>query len=800
MPPTRTTEPGAPTPEELRAYSEGRLETARFDAVDRWIAAQDPGTQERILSATESAGSLAVAAEVVPPAGDAPFGTDLGAGSRFVRDCPIGAGGMGIVELVHDRVLGREVVVKRCRPRRPTEAVSAYSRRQQLFKREARLTAQLEHPGIVPVHDVGEGPLGEPAFTMKRLEGEPLSAIVARRRAGEELDVQRVVEIVLRVADAVGYAHSRGIVHRDLKPENIIVGALGAVYVIDWGLAGTVGAVPSAEPDASPSGTLTGSGMGTPAWMAPEQFGLVKANPRMDVFAIGGLLMATLTGRGPRDRGVTPGSPQVNLQPLEARLPRGLVAVARRCLELAPAKRYLDASAVASDLRRWLAAGLTSAENPGRMTRVLNTVRRSRKLSAALIGATAAAVLLAVGLVWWGFEAQARARAEVADIQDHVQPNDLDALRSARLRAQDVLRRFPGLPTARQLDNFLARQIQIREDQQRQAKQFESLRQALASVKLLATWPGEIDDLTTALQWCNVTLKSDRFERDAEQIRASPRREDLLTALAYLQRANVVHCETTPLTAAIPRLIEAAAPDSAWRGLADLLVEPALDGHDLALPDRPEALAAASAAPRTADLVLALFAPDHPPPHASDDDDEPQAVRPSLQPLINARLRAQSNDFWANVAAARAALVQSDYASVLLHASVALGAGTDRLNDEVKVSIWPYMLLAYSRFADGDANGTLYYALQAYELNTHHAEAIALRAEGMAALGHPEDAQNLINRSGAGSILRWHLHNRSGLPIERVLDKLVALGVEIPAADATFGPLAVPGEPDEQLP
>src|SRR5262249_17883038 len=162
------------------------LETARFEAVDRWIAAQDPATQERILAAGETSGALAAAAEVVPPSSDLPFSPDLGTGGRSPRTRPLGPRGAGV--LARGKRRGR---------RRANEPVAACARRQQLFKREAQLTAQLEHPGIVPVHDVGVGPLGEPAFAMKRLDGEPFSAIIGRRRAGSPLEAPRLVEIIL---------------------------------------------------------------------------------------------------------------------------------------------------------------------------------------------------------------------------------------------------------------------------------------------------------------------------------------------------------------------------------------------------------------------------------------------------------------------------------------------------------------------------------------------------------------------------------------------------------------------------
>ena len=292
----------SPTPEELRAYSEGRLAGPRFEAIDRWLGAQPPEVQESLLEAGSGSGSgtLSAAAAVVTANADGPFAADHTKAQRYVLNTRIGAGGMGIVDLLRDSVLGREVVVKRCRPRRPDETVAAYARRVQLFKREAQLTAQLEHPGIVPVHDVGQGPHGEPSFTMKRLEGERLGETIQRRRAGASLDLPALVEILLRVADAVGYAHSRGIVHRDLKPDNIIVvtdesGSL-VPKIVDFGIAKLL------SPDFDRQVTLAGEVLGSPDYMSPEQArGADNVGEGTDIWAFSVVLHELVTGRRPFD-------------------------------------------------------------------------------------------------------------------------------------------------------------------------------------------------------------------------------------------------------------------------------------------------------------------------------------------------------------------------------------------------------------------------------------------------------------------------------------------------------------------
>jgi tRNA A-37 threonylcarbamoyl transferase component Bud32 len=758
----------APTPDEIKAYSAGTLETSRFDAIDRWIAAQNPEMQERLFGGDDAAGALASAATVVPTAGGSPFAPDLGNGRRFVGRSPIGAGGMGIVDLLNDQVLRRDIVVKRCRPRRPDEGIAAYSRRLQLFKREAQLTAQLEHPGIVPVHDVGEGPLGEPAFAMKRLEGESLSAIVARRRAGEALDLGRLVEVILRVADAVGYAHSRGVVHRDLKPDNIMVGALGAVYVIDWGLAGTVGTVPTDElPQSGGGQSLSGMGMGTPAWMAPEQFGRVKADPRMDVFALGGLLMAGLTGKGPRDRGIAPGSPEVNLKPLDGKLPRGLVAVARRCLAMEPRDRYVDASEVVEDLRQWLVAGLTSAENPGRFTRLLAVMRRSRGLSATLIGMLVATAIVFASVAWDYHRQRGQALRAIEALRVETPLADANQLRDAQLSVREILRRLPDLAPAKALEARLAAALEVLKGNQRRTELAERLQALQRDFRVKGPWSTQIAELSEALRDCGISLTTDSLRSDAATIAGHPLRIELLSAAAHLQRACLVGAEPTPVTDLLPRLIQNAAPDAAWEGLGALLGSATVFAHDLALPDLPEEMFAAAARPQTCDLMLALFAP-----------------QDALARIADVRLREDTGAFWARVVAGRAALARSDFLAVERHALVALGKEPH--------SVWPQLLLAYVELAADDHASVLSRAVEGLSTNPDNLELVVLRAVGMCGLGSRDEAQKLIDECGAAALLRYHLHHPMNHSIERGISAMIAQGLVIPIADPELTPLLAP--------
>jgi tRNA A-37 threonylcarbamoyl transferase component Bud32 len=209
----------------------------------------------------------------------------------------IGRGGMGEVIAVHDRRIGRDVAIKRMRESLPDEETIAR------FLREAKIQARLDHPAIVPVYEVGIDSAGLPFFTMKRVAGTTL-----RERIDAAGAIQPLLRAFAEVCRAIELAHARGVVHRDLKPQNIMLGEYGEVYVLDWGLARTLG---DAE---APSGastrdskallTVTGSMLGTPGYMSPEQIEDSSSVGRAtDVYALGAILFEILAGAPVHRRG-----------------------------------------------------------------------------------------------------------------------------------------------------------------------------------------------------------------------------------------------------------------------------------------------------------------------------------------------------------------------------------------------------------------------------------------------------------------------------------------------------------------
>ncbi len=201
----------------------------------------------------------------------------------------IGEGGMGEVLGAYDERVGREVAVKRLRDTHPSPEALAR------FVREARIQGRLDHPAIVPVHELATDEDGLPYFTMKRISGQTLA-----RRAADNAPLHGLLRAFIDVCRAIELAHSRGVVHRDLKPANVMLGDYGEVYVLDWGIARVI-ADDEDEPSDLPSlssddNTRTGALMGTVGYIAPEIYKGALATPASDVYALGAILFELLAG------------------------------------------------------------------------------------------------------------------------------------------------------------------------------------------------------------------------------------------------------------------------------------------------------------------------------------------------------------------------------------------------------------------------------------------------------------------------------------------------------------------------
>jgi serine/threonine protein kinase len=277
-------------------------------------------------------------------------------GTRYVLLNRVGRGGMGVVYAARDDKLGRRVALK---------VLDAPERSGDLARRlirEAQVLATLEHPGIVPVHDVGALQDGRVFYTMKLVEGQRLDKYIKTVPS-----VPDRLRLFLRICETLAFAHARGVLHRDVNPTNIMVGPFGEVLVLDWGLAkilrasapsngardseGTIAhssavSVLPSENDTTECSVVTGLGtvMGTPGYMSPEQSrGDNHAlDERSDIFSLGALLRFLLTE-------VSPGSP-----PLSAPIDKSLEAICVKALEPLPENRYAAVIDFAADVSRYL--------------------------------------------------------------------------------------------------------------------------------------------------------------------------------------------------------------------------------------------------------------------------------------------------------------------------------------------------------------------------------------------------------------------------------------------------------------
>lgn len=269
--------------------------------------------------------------------------------TRYELVEPLGRGGMGAVYRVRDTALDREVAMK-------VLAGAALDESRARLEQEARILARLEHPGIVPVHDVGTLPDGRLFYVMKLVKGHRLDAVAQRASS-----VPERVRLIIRVADAVAFAHAHGVVHRDLSPANIMVGTYGEVLVVDWGLA------QMADPERS-----TGCApvvAGTPGFIAPEQ-AEGRATAASDVFSLG----ATLRWWIAPERGGP------------ARVPRPLASVVERATARDHSRRYPTAAAFAADLAAYLDGEHVAAHRETAGERLMRFAKRYRVAILLVVG------------------------------------------------------------------------------------------------------------------------------------------------------------------------------------------------------------------------------------------------------------------------------------------------------------------------------------------------------------------------------------------------------------------------------
>jgi len=413
--------------------------------------------------------------------------------SRHVEAGVLGQGGMGIVLEVRDADLRRPLALKRLHPKRRSHGDVELDRHfLARFLQEAQVTGQLAHPGIPPVHELSIDEQG-PYFTMPVIRGQNLDEAFAKASAGlDGWSIPRALGVLLKVCEAMAFAHAKRVVHRDLKPENVRIGRFGEVYVMDWGLARVIGrdeidlvrwsksgALSSVHTDREDSDgdanavlqTLDGDVLGTPYYMAPEQARgeLERVGPRTDVYAVGGLLYMLLTGRAPyqpAEGRISPRTvlaavlhgPPPTVASIAPQANADLVAVCEKAMAREPEARYAGMEELASDIEAWIERRPIQASAPSVRHALRLFAERHR---AAVFTAAAGVLALLTTGTWFIFQLT----------------EERDATESARADAQ------------RRADSASASELQSRENGLWPAQ--PSLIHAMES------WLGEATDITS---------------------------------------------------------------------------------------------------------------------------------------------------------------------------------------------------------------------------------------------------------------------------------------------------------------
>jgi serine/threonine protein kinase/formylglycine-generating enzyme required for sulfatase activity len=618
---------------------------AAGDAAKQEDPAPAPSIIQRIGEITGARPSVSL--REVDPAGQTPMLKPLVAGDGVSRETGkymvhgiLGQGGVGTVHRGHDTDLGRDVAMKFLHEKFKDQPAILHR-----FVEEAQIGGQLQHPGIVPVYELGMSD-GRPFFTMKMVKGQTLAQSLSDRKSPAE-DRRRFLMIFEQICQTMAYAHTRGVVHRDLKPANIMIGSFGEVQVVDWGmgkvlerggiadekravtLQSQLSVIETVRSGGHGSQSIMGSVMGTPAYMPPEQArGDVDAmDARSDVFALGAILCEILTGQPPYA-----GEPQelinmaamAKLDDAHARLAASsaetdLIELTTECLMPAPAARPQSAESVATAVHEHLAAAEQRVHAATIRTLAL---KRTQKLGIALTAVIAAGLLASLWF-WQGARESAASEKLARGAAEQAARGEKRARGLADQRAAEASAARDAAQTNLANFNRLSHVVRLETAKAEEASLYPAWPDQAEAMR---GWlEGDAEELRKALPELRGTLRSIEAEAlprsDAE--RADARRSharagelsSLETKLAVLKSASDVrsgNAKIEPFTLDASKLAKSARElnELAWP-----LIDPAREVFGREAEGLALARRAVSIAPETGDdrgmvmdtLAWALF-------------------------------------------------------------------------------------------------------------------------------------------------------------------------------------------------